>query len=221
MMISDSDRSATERKFSTGMKDEISILAFVDGGTAISKEIADFANTIAGFSPLIKVDIQDAQDGKNQRLKDMRLEHWPVMILTKGDFARIRYYGIPLGHELPAITDAIVELSMSKTPLSPKARYMLSNVRRKANIKVFVLTTCPFCPTVARHAFRGAIESPRVTAEVIDSQMFPDLAARHSVMGVPKIILNDNLDITGAVTDVEFFEKLYDSDHSLIDSIYG
>jgi hypothetical protein len=40
-------------------------------------------------------------------------------------------------------------------------------------------------------------------------------------MGVPKIILNDNLDITGAITDVEFFDKLRDSDHALIDSIYG
>lgn len=221
MMISDGDRGIIERKFNMGLKDEVTILAFVDGGTAVSKEIADFANTIAGFNSSIKVDVQDAQDGKNQRMKDMRIEHWPVLILTKGDFARIRYYGIPLGYELPAIADAIVELSISKTPLSPKARYMLSNVRRRANIKVFVLTTCPFCPTVARHAFRAAIESTRVTAEVIDSQMFPDLAARHSVMGVPKIILNDNLDITGAVTDVEFFEKLRDSDHSLIDSMYG
>lgn len=221
MMISDSDRSAIQRKFSMGMKEEISILAFVDEGTSVSKEISDFANTMTGFSPLIKADVQDAQDGKNQRMKDLRIENWPVLVLTKGDFSRIRYYGIPLGYELPAITDAIVELSMAATPLSPKAKYMLSNVRRKANIKVFVLTTCPFCPTVARHAFRGAVESPRVTAEVIDSQMFPDLAARHSVMGVPKIILNDNLDITGAISDVEFFEKLRDSDHSLIDSIYG
>jgi predicted thioredoxin/glutaredoxin len=60
-----------------------------------------------------------------------------------------------------------------------------------------------------------------VTAEIIDSQMFPDLATRHSVMGVPKIILNDNLDITGAITDVEFFDRLRDSDHALIDSIYA
>ena len=40
-------------------------------------------------------------------------------------------------------------------------------------------------------------------------------------MGTPKVILNDNLDITGAMGDVEFFEKLRDSDHSLIDSMYG
>jgi alkyl hydroperoxide reductase subunit AhpF len=144
-----------------------------------------------------------------------------VLILVKGDFSRIRYYGVPAGYEFAPLIDALVELSSMKTPLSPKAKAALQTVRRRANIKIFILTTCTFCPTVARHAFRGAIESPRVTAEVIDSSMFPDLATRHSVLGVPKIILNDNLDITGAITDVEFFEKLRDSDHALLDSIYG
>lgn len=220
-MISEADGSAIARKFTLGMKDEVTLEAFVDGGTVVSKQLSELANALASLNDKIKVSVHEVQNGKNQRLRDLRLENWPVLVLTKGDFSRIRYYGLPLGYELPAISDAIVELSMAKTPLSPKARGMLATVRRRASIKVFVLTTCPFCPTVARHAFRAAIESPRVTAEVIDSQMFPDLAARHSVMGVPKIILNDNLDITGAVTDVEFFEKLRDSDHSLVDSIYA
>jgi glutaredoxin-like protein len=187
----------------------------------MEKELTDFANTLAQTNPKIKVDVQKAEDGKNQRMKELHIEHWPCLVLVKGDFTRIRYYGIPAGYELPSLVDAIVELSSMRTTLSPKARSALATVRRKANIKIFILTTCQFCPTVARHAYRGAIESPRVTAEIIDSQMFPDLATRHSVMGVPKIILNDNLDITGAITDVEFFDKLRDSDHALIDSMYG
>jgi len=217
----EADRATIQRRLSQGMVDEVTMLIIADEGSAIAKEIADIANTMAGLSPKIKVEVQNADGGRNQRMRELHIERWPVLVLTKGDFSRIRYYGIPAGYELPAMVDAIVELSAMRTPLSPKARAALSTVRRRANIKVFVLTTCPFCPTVARHAFRGAIESPRVTAEVIDSSLFPDLAARHSVMGVPKIVLNDNLDITGAITDVEFFEKLRDSDHALVDSMYG
>ncbi len=220
-MISEADKETLGKKLSLGMEDEVTLEVFVDEGTVISKHLTELVTTFAGLSDKIKVSVHEAQGGKGERLKELRLEHWPVLVLTKGNSSRIRYYGLPTGYELPAMTDAIVELSMNRTPLSPKARGMLSTVRRKANIKVFVLTTCPFCPTVAKHAFRAAVESPRVTSEVIDSSMFPDLAARHSVMGVPKIILNDNLDITGAVTDVEFFDKLRDSDHSLIDSMYG
>jgi len=213
MMLSEGDRASLERRFAQGMKDDVTLLLFVDEGSAIAKELTDFANTLAQTSPKIKVDVQKAEDGKNQRIMELHIEHWPCLVLLKGDFTRIRYYGIPAGYEIASLVDAIVELSSMRTQLSPKAR--------KANIKIFFLTTCQFCPTVARHAYRGAIESPRVTAEIIDSQMFPDLATRHSVMGVPKIILNDNLDITGAITDVEFFDKLRDSDHALIDSMYG
>lgn len=219
MMLSDSDKGAIQRKLSQ-MRDEVEFLAFVDG-SALSKELVDFASTIASLGTKVKVDIQNAEEGKNARMRELHIERWPVLLLKKGEFTRIHYYGIPLGYEIPAFSDAVLELSTSTTPLSPRAKASLSTVRRKANIKIFVLPTCPFCPTVARHAYRGAIESQKVTAEIIDSQMFPDLATHHAVMGVPKIVLNDNLDITGAITDVEFFEKLRDSDHALLDSMYG
>ncbi|MCU0860482.1 MAG: thioredoxin family protein, partial [Thermoplasmata archaeon] len=100
------------------------------------------------------------------------------------------------------MADAIAELSAGHARLAPMATESLSKVRRKASIKVFVLVTCPFCPTVARHAYRAAIGSPLVTTEVIDSSVFQELSMRHSVMGVPKVILNDNTDITGAVDEV-------------------
>jgi glutaredoxin-like protein len=221
MMFGEGDRIAFERKFATGMKDDITLLLFIDDGIASSKGLVDVANSLASFSPKIKVQVEKVENDKNQRMSDLRIQNYPALVITKGDFSRIRYYGIPAGYEIPPITDAIVELSNSHANLSPKAKSIMATVRRKANIKIFVLTTCVFCPIVARHAYRAAIESPRVTTEIIDSQLFPDLAQRHSVMGVPKIILNDNTDITGAIQEAEFFGKLKDSDISLIDSMYG
>lgn len=221
MLLSDGDRVALERKLGDGMKDEVTLTVFVSGASLVSKDLADTAATVASFSPKIKVRLEDVQDGRNQLFRDMHLENWPVLVLTKEGFNRIRYYGNPTGYELPAIVDAIVELSKGSAQLSPKAIESLSKVRRRANIKVFVLVTCPFCPTVARHAYRAAIGSERVVTEVIDSSAFRDLAARHTVMGVPKMILNDSLDITGAVTESEFMERLRDADQGLLDSMYG
>ncbi len=218
-MLSETERSVFERKFAS-MKDQVTLSVFEDGHQA-AKPLAEFATSITSISPRVSVDIQDPQEGKNNRLRELHIERWPVLVLTKGEFARIRYFGVPLGFEVPAMLDAIVELSGSATLLSPRAKSSLATVRRKANIQVFVLPTCPFCPTVARHAYRGAIESQKVTTEVIDSAMFPELAQRHAVMGVPKVVLNDNLDITGAMTDTEFFEKLSESDHALLDSMFG
>lgn len=221
MMLGEGDKSALERKFGSGMKDDITLLLFMDESVGASEDLLAVANNLASFSPKVKVQAEKVENGKNQRMSDLRIQNYPVMVISKGDFSRIRYYGIPAGYEIPPITDAIVELSNSHANLSPKAKNIMATVRRKANIKIFVLTTCVFCPIVARHAYRAAIESPRVTVEIIDSQLFPDLAQRHSVMGVPKIILNDNTDITGAIQEAEFFDKLKDSDISQLDSMFG
>jgi len=221
MMLSEAEKASLQKRFEQLMKDDITLVVFADESAIVSRELVDFAKTLSSLSSKIKLQVEKVEDGKNPRMRDFRVELEPVLILQKGEFSRIHYYGIPNGFETPPILDAIVELSNLKTPLSPKSKSIIQTIRRKANIKIFVLTTCTFCPIVARHAYRASIESPRITAEVIDSQIFSDLAARHSVMGVPKIILNDNLDITGAIQEAEFFEKLKDSDISQIDSIYG
>ncbi len=219
-MFSESDRAALEKRFSS-MAYPVTLLVFADDGL-ISKGLTELAIALAATSPdKLKVDVQGADGGRNPRMRELKLDHWPVLLPTKADFSRIRYYGVPAGYEIAPIVEGLVELSASRTGISPKAREALSTVRRKANIKVFVLPTCHFCPIVAKHAYRAAIESRNVSVDVIDTQMFPDLATRHAVMGVPKVILNDNLDITGAMGEVEFFEKLRDSDHALLDSMYG
>ena len=46
-----------------------------------------------------------------------------------------------------------------------------------------------------------AMESQRVTADVIEIQEFPDLAALYKIMGVPKTIINDLVQFTGAVPE--------------------
>jgi len=217
---SETDGKALEKRFAD-LTDEVSLVLFVDGTAGISKELEAVARGLAGASPKLKVEVVEVKGGKSHRMKDLKVADLPCMVLAKHGFARIRYYGVPLGHELPPLVDAIMELSNSRAQLSPKAVESLSTVRRRMNIKVFVLPTCPFCATVARHAYRAAIGSPNVTTEVIDSSVFVTQAARHSVMGVPKMILNDSMDITGAMEETQFFEKLRDADHSLVDSMFG
>lgn len=43
-----------------------------------------------------------------------------------------------------------------------------------------------------------AVESERVTADVVEISEFPDMARRYSVSGVPKIVINDQLELVGA-----------------------
>jgi predicted DsbA family dithiol-disulfide isomerase len=43
-----------------------------------------------------------------------------------------------------------------------------------------------------------AIESEHVTADVVEISEFPDLAQRYAVTAVPKIVLNDHMELIGA-----------------------
>lgn len=43
-----------------------------------------------------------------------------------------------------------------------------------------------------------AIESEHVTADVVEISEFPDMAQRYAVTGVPKIVLNDRMELLGA-----------------------
>jgi len=46
-----------------------------------------------------------------------------------------------------------------------------------------------------------ALESPRITADVIEASEFPHLVQKYRVMGVPKTIINENTHVEGAVPE--------------------
>ena len=49
-----------------------------------------------------------------------------------------------------------------------------------------------------------AVESARITADVIEIQEFPDLAQRYAVSGVPKIIVGNQIEMVGAQSESSF-----------------
>jgi len=49
-----------------------------------------------------------------------------------------------------------------------------------------------------------AIASPKITAECIEANEFPDLSRRYQVMAVPKIVINDRVQFEGAIPERDF-----------------
>jgi predicted DsbA family dithiol-disulfide isomerase len=56
-----------------------------------------------------------------------------------------------------------------------------------------------------------AVENAHVTADAIEAQEFPDLAARYQVMGVPKTVVNDAVEFVGAVPEDEFVRHVLEA----------
>jgi predicted DsbA family dithiol-disulfide isomerase len=53
-----------------------------------------------------------------------------------------------------------------------------------------------------------AMESERVTADVVEVSEFPHLGQKYMVMGVPKTVINDKASIEGAVPEADFVREV-------------
>ena len=57
-------------------------------------------------------------------------------------------------------------------------------------------------------AHQTAVESGHVDAEVVEITEFPDLARRYAVTSVPKVVINDVVELLGSQTEERFLATL-------------
>lgn len=53
-----------------------------------------------------------------------------------------------------------------------------------------------------------AIESPRVTADVIEATEFPERSRRYRVNAVPKTVINDRAEFLGGLPEPQFVAQV-------------
>lgn len=53
-----------------------------------------------------------------------------------------------------------------------------------------------------------AMESSRVTADVVEANEYPHLVQRYMVRGVPKTVINDRIEFVGAVPQQQFIDHV-------------
>ena len=110
-----------------------------------------------------------------------------------------------------SLLDTIVAASTKGSTLSVETRRQLKELTEDVYIQVFVTPTCGYCPALAHLAHAMALESPRVRADVVEVQEFPYLARRYNVMGVPRTIINDTVDFTGAVPEAVLLQRVLEA----------
>jgi glutaredoxin-like protein len=128
----------------------------------------------------------------------------PAVIIAGPGRDRIRYYGAPLGNELPTLLQAINMAATGETALTDESRAQLKALATPVALQVFFTPSCVYCPQMISLANQAAIETSLVTTVAIDATEFPDLVRRYKVNGVPKTIVSDTMEIMGAAPEDEF-----------------
>jgi len=143
-----------------------------------------------------------------------RVEGIPAIVLHVGDRHWLKYYGSPGGHEFVPLVETIVDISRGTNYLSAKIRKRLHKLKKDVRIQVFVTPACPHCSQMARLAYQVALESPRISTEVIEASEFPELGQRYQVRAVPTTVIDDKMSFAGAVPDdllVDTIERVIQS----------
>jgi glutaredoxin-like protein len=205
-LLPDDKKDLLRNELKEKMVDPVSIVMFTqEVECRFCSDTRQLAQEFQTLNDKIKVEVYDFMaDG--DKAKQYGIDKIPALaIVSKKDYG-VRIYGIPYGYELQTLVEAIINVSKGTTDLSEKTKGILADVKAPVHIQVFVTLTCPHCPAAAAIAHKLAIESDLVKADVIDSSEFPQLAQKYSVMGVPKIVINEKVEFVGAFSEDLFAE---------------
>ena len=134
-----------------------------------------------------------------------------AVLLPDGKDPGVVFYGAPAGYEINSFLTALLEASGAMEPLSPELLERIRKIDKDIKIKVFVTLACPYCPAAVINAHRLAFLNGRIRVEMVESSTFPDYIAKYDVTSVPKTVINDTVNFTGAEPlekIVEMLEKL-------------
>jgi len=162
---------------------------------------------IARDNPHVTVEVLNLVLDK-ERAAAHGVDRVPAVIITASGRDRVRYYGAPLRGELPTLLQAIAMSGTGETMLSEQSRALLDGLTAPVALQVFFTPTCVYCPQMISLANQAAIHSPLVSATAIDATEFPDLVRRYNVNGVPKIVINDTMEVMGAAPEEDFISAI-------------
>lgn len=168
---------------------------------------------LASLSPKIKFEVYDLL-ADSARAREYGVDKVPaIVIMGKKDYG-LRFYGLPYGYEFKTLIEGLIAASRGATDLPEGIKKELKALTSPVHIQVFVTLTCPYCPAVAATAYKFAVESDLVKADVIDVSEFPHLGLRYGVMGVPKTVINNKVEFVGAIPEDIFLEYVLLAAHS-------
>lgn len=178
---------------------EVTLVSIVDEALPKSLELRDLVLDIANLGDKLNAQIY-TKGTKPEIESKINADKFPVVALLndKGEYSGVKFHGVPGGHELNSFILAIYNLAGPGQNIDDKILSDIKSIDKKTNIKIAVSLSCHLCPDVVISSQRIAIENENIEAEMLDLSEFSDLKAKHKIMSVPAIIVNDEKIYFGA-----------------------
>jgi alkyl hydroperoxide reductase subunit F len=153
--------------------------ASVDEGES-SREMLQLLRDIAALSSLVSLEVADGDAHPK-----------PSFSVGRRDSeARIRFAGLPMGHEFSSLVLALLQVGGHPPRVDPARLEQIHALDGEFVFETFVSLSCQLCPDVVQALNLMAVANPKVRHTMIDGALFQDEIERRGVMAVPTVFLN-------------------------------
>ncbi len=150
-------------------------------------------------------------DKDKEKAEKYNIKMAPVLIFNNKNNRNIKFYGVPSGYEFSSLIEDIMDLGTGKIDFDEGIEDKVKAIDKHVNIMVFVTPTCPYCPAAVRTAHKFAMINHKISADMIESYEFPEIADKFKVQGVPRVIINEKDGFEGALEQEKFLEKIIEN----------
>lgn len=201
------DKKVVEQEFRK-LRQPVKLIVFTqEFECQFCQHTREILQEVAALSDKLSVEVYDFVNDKEKVLA-YQIDKIPaIAIVGERDYG-IRFFGIPSGYEFSTLLEDILMVSTGESGLSAVTKTTIQAIRTPVHIQVFVTPTCPYCPGAVRMAHKLAFEHPSIRGDMVEAVEFPQLATKYDVMGVPKIVINDDVEFEGALPEDRFVTQL-------------
>jgi NADH-dependent peroxiredoxin subunit F len=187
----------------THLRHAVTLAAVLDEGER-SDDLRTLLQDLATLSPLVRVTERMPAEG----------ERCPQVALARdGEEARVRFAGLPSGHEFSSFILALLHTGGHPVRLDATQAAQIQALDGPLDFVTYVSLTCQNCPEVVQALNLLATLNPAITHTMVDGAWFAEEVERRGVMAVPSVFLNGQSFGQGRMTVAEFLAKL-DTGHA-------
>jgi len=174
----------------------IELVASLDD-SAKANEIRALLHDIVELSDKVSI----AGDGHDARQPSFS-------VVRKGEAPRIRFAGVPMGHEFTSLVLALLQTGGHPSKLDAEVIEQIRQLPGDYAFETYVSLSCQNCPDVVQALNTMAAINPRISHVMIDGALYQSEVEARNIMAVPAVYLNGELFHQGRTSIEEVLTRL-------------
>lgn len=180
------------------LTEDLEIVAIVDGEEEKSRELLSLLFDMETLGEHVSLRVYEKGANAEAEAAFDADGRTPAMGLYKaGAYTGVAFYGVPGGKEMNSFVLGCYNVAGPGQPVDKWVQKKLTKLKKDSDMKVFVSLACHHCAATVIGAQHLAALSEKLTATMIDANLYPDLVEKYKIERVPMVVINDEKTLLG------------------------